>query len=94
MSELTIEQQKALENLKGKVSWWCDGKFVCAQVGDLHLRVCEVGAVMSAPRVSEAISIINRFMHRRLSELLTAGRIEKWPGMRLVNGLPLDQGEA
>ena len=94
MSEMTIEQQKTLENLKGQVSWWCDGQFVCAQVGDLHHRVCEVGAAMSAPLVSEAISIINRFMHRRLTELLSTGRIEKWPGIRLVGGLPLDQGEA
>ena len=94
MSELTIEQQKVLKSLTAQVSWWCDGQFVCAQVGDLHHRVCEYGAAMSEALVPEAISIINRFMRRRLTELLSTGRIEKWPGIRLVNGLPLDQGEA
>lgn len=88
MANLTEKQEELVQALMGRVLWWVEGEEVHARAGDLRHFCIERTGGMSARLVAEAVPILSRWFRRRLGELVASGRIEAWPAIRLVDGMP------
>ena len=88
MQELTERQEEMLKAMTRRMRWRVAGNEVCARVGDLEHWVKEASGEVSMALVVEAEAILRRFFRRRLGELIRTGRIETWPAIRLINGMP------
>lgn len=89
MHELTEKQAETLQGLMRRALWWVEDGEVRARVGDLKHGVREVSGEVSPSLVGEAVTILNRWLKNRLGELIRTGGIERWPGIRLVDGMPV-----